>query len=135
MADMPDIATAIWQSPDAQTVPIDFTGAGGGGTTSPIFTPDSGKRFACHYLRMHFQNGVIAAITFLSGSTALSGAITFDGTQSIGPPQESAFIEVCCGGMPIFLGRANGDIFNINCAGAAQDVRGFAVMTQIAGVA
>jgi hypothetical protein len=83
---------------------------------------------------MHFQNSAVASITFLSGSTALSAAITFDGTPSVGPPAKSDFIEFCCGGMPIFLGRANGDIFNINCAGAAQDVRGFAVMTQLDGI-
>jgi hypothetical protein len=137
MADMPDIATAIWQSPDAQTVEISFQSTGGAGTTAAIFQPDAGKRFAVHYIRIHFQNLQQADIQFRSGSgTNLSGVFTFDGTNSTGPPAKSDFLEVHACGMPIFIGRANGDAFSINATNnsGATDLRGWAVVTEIAGV-
>jgi hypothetical protein len=117
-----DIATSIWRSPTAQTIAINIAGP----ATTAVFTPHAGKRFAVHYIFL--QSDVVAGtVAFQSGSTAISGVIDLLGTT----PER---LEMCCDGMPILLGRANGDAFNIVTTGATFELDGLAVITQLDGI-
>lgn len=120
-----DIATSIWRSPTAQTVAIDTAGTG----TKTIFTPDAGKRFAVHYLFIQVDVVNPSTIKFQSGSTDISGTIDLDGAAAPGDN-----IEFCCAGMPILIGRANGDAFQIVAGGAGVELDGLAVVTQLDGI-
>lgn len=124
-----DIQTAIWQSPLTQTVAINATSPG----TTTIFTPDAGKRFACHYLFLQFGGATTGTVEFESNTTPISGVFNYDGTPS---SNDVGSVQLCCAGMPILVGINNGDNFNMVLVnvGGAMEVDGFALMTQIGGV-
>jgi hypothetical protein len=119
-----DIGESVWRARSAQTIAIETVGA----VTTAVFTPDAGKRFAVHYFRadMH-RHTTDGTFKFQSGSTDISGVFEVNSN-------DRDDFELCCGGMPIFIGRANGDAFNIVQTGSSFEIHGLVVVTQLEGI-
>lgn len=81
-----------------------------------VFTPSTGSRFVVYHVWLQAEAG--DEVTFRSGSTDLSAAITFAAND---------VREFRNSGAPVFRGRAVSDAFVLNKLNAVQ-VNGFAVI-------
>jgi hypothetical protein len=103
----------------AKTVAIDNAGAA---TTVAAHTPSAGRIFAV--IQLILQSEGITDVTIKSGATALTGPMSFTATSPVD------YREFKNSGMPVFVGRAAGDVFNVTVSAAVQ-VQGFAVVAEM----
>ena len=100
-----------------RTVPISTAVADGTGALT-IHATNAGLYFVVFHLFVN--TSVLTTLTFLSGTTAITGAI---------PASALTDLEWAGGDVPLFKGRASGDAFKVQ-ASVATNLRGFCVICE-----
>lgn len=98
-----------------------------GSSTTTIFTPGTGRRFAVFFLFLQNTDGSNdATVTFVSDATSISGVLTLKALDASGIP-DASILRIGNQGHPILVGQRSGDAFKVTKTGNGT-VRGWAVV-------